>query len=124
MSHKLHNAITEAIEQCQRLDEEEGGILVMHEDTDDIRFVKLKNANTGTPTALSLYTADIYEYARQIVPMFSKGWKSYATFHTHPRWDPIPSSVDETVLFKCMPMHVIYSHKTKTYKVYKVHEHN
>lgn len=113
MVGKLDGALMDAIDCCwNELDdkdvEEHGGIILFHKEYGYI-FIKLRNENAGTDIAPGLFTADREDYAEQIIPMFSVGWRHYASFHTHPQFLPYPSSIDMNTLFPGFPINYIFS---------------
>ena len=105
--------------------EERGGLVMRFGDEEKYIFVPLRNANTGTPIAPVLFTADRDEYAKIILPMFKRGWRQYASFHTHPQFAPYPSHIDMTRLFKGFLVNYIYSgtqNKLMRYEWYNPHD--
>ena len=104
----LNEVLLSATQQCNNEHEEEGGIVLSHKE-EGFEFIKLRNQNSGTPIAPSLWTADQYEYAEKILPKFAKGWQHYASFHTHPMFIPFPSHIDLGTLFPGFPINYIYS---------------
>ena len=110
--NNITDALFDAVSECTRTIEEEGGLILRNSEGKFI-YHKLRNANTGTQIAPVLWTADRMEYARIIMPQFSKGWKNYASFHTHPQFMPHPSSVDLNQLFLGFPVNFIYSPVTR-----------
>lgn len=105
----LEDTLLEATKQCSHEVEEEGGVILYNTTLDSYDFIKLRNQNEGTSIAPVLWTADRDEYAKFVIPLYSKGWKHYASFHTHPRFIPRPSSIDINVLFPGFPINYIYS---------------
>ena len=107
---KLQEALFEATKSCNNAVEEEGGIILHNPSIpDEFEFIKLRNQNTGTEIAPVLWTADRQEYAEKIIPKIMKGMRHYASFHTHPRFLPIPSRIDLNELFPGFPTNYIYS---------------
>lgn len=107
---KLQEALFEATKECNHEVEEEGGIIIHDPSTpNSFEFIKITNQNAGTKIAPVLWTADRQEYADKIIPRFAKGMRHYASFHTHPRFLPIPSNVDLTQLFPGFSINYIYS---------------
>lgn len=111
--NKIEAVLLEAVGACRHRIEEEGGVILYNAAEDSYRYEKLRNSNTGTPIAPVLWTADRYEYAEKVIPTFSKGWKHYASFHTHPQFIPYPSSIDYSELFPGFPINYIYSPATQ-----------
>jgi len=110
--NSINTALADAVDQCwnQVTDlEERGGVILHHPDRDEYVFIALRNSNTGTAIAPVLFTADRDEYAEIIIPLFKLGWKSYASFHTHPQFSPYPSSIDMNDLFPGFYINYIYS---------------
>lgn len=110
----LQGTLSAAVEGCWYcLDnadlDEHGGIILHHEKDDKYKFISLFNINHGTTLAHVLWTAGQHEYATQIIPLFRKGWKQYASFHTHPQFIAQPSSIDLTQLFQGFKINYIYS---------------
>lgn len=117
MNESLKKALQKASSECSWPGEEEGGIIVQKDD--DFLFIKLTNANTGTEVAAALYTVNKTEYGEKIISLFDKGWKSYASFHTHPDGClPNPSRIDLNQLFKGFPINYIYSPWTRLINCY------
>ena len=109
----IDNALKRAINQCQNIDlEEEGGVILHHPDK-AYMFVKIRNANTGKPLARGLWTADRAEFGKKVIPTFKDGWTVHASFHTHPQFSVNPSMIDMTELFMGFPINYIYGNKTK-----------
>ena len=107
---KLQEALLEATKACNHEIEEEGGIILHNPAVpDQYEFVKLRNQNTGTEIAPVLWTADRQEYAEKIIPKIMNGMRHYASFHTHPRFLPIPSRIDLNELFPGFSINYIYS---------------
>lgn len=106
----LEDALTDAVETCwlniNDL-EERGGVIIYR--GEEYQFIPLTNSNTGTPIAPGLFTADRFEYAEKIIPLFKEGWRHYASFHTHPQFPPWPSNIDMNELFPGFPINYIYS---------------
>lgn len=88
-------------------DEEEGGIILMKDDV--FEFIKITNTNTGTPTALVLYSLDRDEFGEKVLSKLLNGWNIYASFHSHPGVSTSPSLIDLQYLFSSFPRHYIYS---------------
>jgi len=110
----IEEALNQAVTECwDFLDfedlEEHGGIILHNKNTGEYLFQYLFNSNSGTPIANGLYTADRYQYTELIIPLFSKGWRQYASFHTHPSFSPRPSSIDLNQLFVGFFNNYIYS---------------
>lgn len=108
----LEEALLQATKDCSHDIEEEGGIILSKDN--EFVFHKLRNQNTGTPIAPVLWTADRNEYATIVLPKFKDGWRHYASFHTHPQFQPFPSQIDLTQLFPGFPINFIFS---KTFDV-------
>jgi proteasome lid subunit RPN8/RPN11 len=117
-AYTLHEAVTQAIVQCKDTMEEAGGIIITKDG--NFRFIKLSNRDTGTPKAGALYTVNRNEYAMIVLPWFKLGWKSYASFHTHPRWPAYPSITDYTYLFTGFPVNYIWSGVNKHVKRFAI----
>lgn len=105
----IENTLLEATKQCGHEFEEEGGVIMYSATLNSYDFIKLRNQNTGTDIAPVLWTADRDEYAKLVIPLYSKGWKQFASFHTHPQFLPRPSGIDLNVLFPGFPVNYIYS---------------
>lgn len=116
---RISSALLEAIKQCQSLEEEEGGIILRHPQTDEYEFFKIHNENSGQPIALVLWTADRMDYAKKVIPKFKEGWTHYASVHTHPRFLPFPSNIDTTQLFPGFQLNYIYSPMFKSVALYE-----
>ncbi len=91
--------------------EEEGGFILKKTNAtgDEYKFVKITNANTGTPIAPVLFSANKAEFGQKIIPLFREGWINWASFHSHPGHSVRPSSTDLNKLFKGHPVNFIYS---------------
>ena len=97
-------------------DEEKGGIILCKDA--EYSFALLANDNTGTDLAKVLWSANRKEYGSKVIPMIKDGWEQYASFHTHPKFKPIPSSIDMEKLFEGFPRNYIYSPEFKTFGIY------
>lgn len=110
---KLAEALEDAIAwvTLDDTDEERGGVIVVagEHPKNRFRFIPLRNYNEGTDTAKVLWTADRMEYGKIVCPMFRKGWRQYASFHSHPRFPAMPSHTDLTKLFPGFGINYIYS---------------
>ncbi len=104
----LNETLSDAATECSHPIEEEGGIILYNKEQDEYQFIKLTNQNKGTQMANVLWTADRYEYADLVMPMFAHGWRHYASFHTHPRFPALPSGIDLNVLFPGFPVNFIF----------------
>lgn len=111
-TYTLEQVLGHAVKECKDAKEEEGGVIIRHSD-DHYQFIKLRNQNTGTEIAPVLWTADRNEYAQKVMPLFFKGWRQFASFHTHPQFLPFPSNIDLTQLFPGFSIDYIYSQKTR-----------
>lgn len=88
--------------------EEEGGFILQRDG--DYRFEPVRNTNTGTRKAPSLYTADCDEFAAKVCGAICEKWGCLASFHTHPPGcGPMASREDITKLFKSFPINFIFS---------------
>lgn len=90
--------------------EEAGGVILVKKDK--YEFISLRNTNTGTPIAPSLWTADRMEYSKQVYPkLFDKKgkWIQHGSFHTHPRFSAQCSGEDLDKVFKAYPVNYIFS---------------
>ena len=96
---------------CKNSFEEEGGFILHKADSDEYKFVKITNRNTGSPVAKALYTAEKQEYGDKVlVEVLKHGWTEFASFHTHPPgFGPFPSEIDLQQLFTGFPINYIYS---------------
>ena len=106
----LLRAVRQAPESVNTgLEEEQGGFILRKQD--EFLFVQVRNANTGTPSAPGLYTADAQEYGEKVIKLeLTGGWKLFATFHTHPtNCSPWPSGTDVGNLFKSAKVHFIFA---------------
>lgn len=101
--------LLKAKDECNNPLEEEGGIIIHNEDNEQYKFVKIKNKYNGTATAIGLYEADVEEFSSKVISKLSKGWKMYASFHTHPTFPPTPSQLDVSTLFEGFMYNFIYS---------------
>lgn len=128
---KLLNALLQAAKECNNPVEEEGGVILhlpaiahnkFSSPEDEYVFLKITNANAGTPVAPVLWTADRGEYAVKVIPRFASGWKQVASFHTHPSFLPFPSSIDTNQLFPGFPVNYIYSPLYKSIAAYNYHK--
>ena len=99
----------QAAEECFNPIEEEGGIIIEKEKV--YEFVKIKNVYEGTSSAPSLYETDREKLSELIFSKICKGWKMYASFHTHPSFSATPSDLDLTKLFQSFKYNIIYSVK-------------
>ncbi len=124
----LRNALSSAVERCWgSVDdfEERGGVILRNSKSDTYLFVFLRNANTGTDIAPVLFTADRDEYAELIIPLLRNGYQHYASFHTHPKFQPWPSMIDLNELFPGFPINYIYSGLTeRLFKYVWIDPHN
>lgn len=105
----LRNALDLAIDLTKGNREEEGGVIIHQADTDEYEFVHLRNANTGTPIAPSLFTADPIEFVTKVAKRFKDGWRMHSSFHTHPAFTPYASAEDRRHLFKGFALNFIYA---------------
>ena len=115
----LESALTDAVALCAPPDlKEECGGVVMHKASDiptedEYVFYMLKNIDAGTAQAETLWTADRHQYAKTIIPLFKKGWRQFASFHTHPQFLNWPSEIDINVLFPGFKWNYIFSGVTR-----------
>jgi len=112
IKQSLHQSLLHAILYYNdELNEEQGGFIVKIRNKEEYRFIPIRNSNTGTPTALVLYTADVAEFNEKIaMPMLDGEWSVYASFHTHPKgMRALPSSRDLTELFTSFATNYIYA---------------
>ena len=107
MNARLAKTILVAAENCTHTVEEEGGIIL--EKDGEYCFVKVKNIHEGTDIAAGLYETDQIELKENVFSKVADGWKFYASFHTHPRYTPTPSSLDLQKLFQGFKYNVIFS---------------
>ncbi len=107
----LNQALDQAIATCKDVvnHEERGGIILKRGES--YLFIGLLNKNRGTPLAQVLWTAEHTEFTQKVYPLlFDKNpWEMYASFHTHPQFPAIPSSIDTGELFTGFPINYIYS---------------
>lgn len=115
----LINQLTNAIQECQNLKEEEGGIILRKEN--EFSFVKITNNLSGLPIAQGLWEAERNEFAQKVLSKYKLGWRVYASLHTHPIFLPIPSALDLSELFRGFPINFIYSKKYKKITEWSVH---
>jgi proteasome lid subunit RPN8/RPN11 len=115
MFSSIEKVLTNAVQACVERTEEEGGVIMKRPKNGRTEFAyyRLRNSNTGTDIAPSLWTADRNEYAQKIIPLFKEGWTQWASFHTHPQFLPFPSGIDIHTLFPGFAVNVIYSPVTK-----------
>lgn len=122
MNDSLKAALLLACHLCNgEINEEEGGFIVRKDD--EYRFHKIRNANTGTPVAEALFTADKTEFGDKIIKgeMIKNKAIIDSSFHTHPtNYPPIPSHTDLTRLFKGFPINYIYSPSLSTLVQYTI----
>jgi proteasome lid subunit RPN8/RPN11 len=97
----------QASEECKNRSEEEGGVILNKDDY--FEFIKIKNAHADTSVAFGLYETDLSELSMRVFPKIAEGWKMYASFHTHPTFSPVPSSIDMTKLFQGFKYNIIFS---------------
>jgi proteasome lid subunit RPN8/RPN11 len=107
-------AMLEAAEMCSDDSDESGGI-ILEKDRKDYRFVKLKSKYQGKPEGPALYEVCDEDLKNLVFPEISKGWRFFASFHTHPSFSATPSSIDLTTLFRGFKHNVIYSIATDTF---------
>lgn len=119
-NRSIVGALEAAVNECSETIEEEGGVILVK--GDDYCYYKLRNQNTGTSIAPVLWTADRDEYAKNVIPAYAKGWRHYASFHTHPQFLPLPSGIDYDVLFPGFPVNYIYSPVTQEITQWNVGE--
>lgn len=119
----IEDVLLKATKECNHDLEEEGGIILRNKELDDYEFVKVRNDNEGSEIAPVLWTADRFEYAKKIIPMLAS-WRHYASFHTHPKFPPIPSSIDLGTLFPGFPINFIYSQALKEISEWHTSEDN
>jgi hypothetical protein len=105
----LGRVLTGAAIDCPNRNEEEGGVILINHKKKEYCFVKVRNLHEGTPTAYGLYVADPEEFGGRVIPMLSKGWELYASFHTHPQFPCTPSQLDYNKLFQGFKYNYIYS---------------
>ena len=101
----LKTELLKAIKECAYSSEEEGGIIF--EKNGQYKFVYLKNDFAGTPTAAALisFRGDF----GKAVTVMDEGWLSFASFHIHPSFSPMYSSIDYSKLFQSFKTNYIYS---------------
>lgn len=99
--------VLQAADECSHLSEEEGGIIL--ERAGDYTFIKIENVHKGTQTAISLYEAYKPEMGRILFEKMKDGWRLFGSFHTHPLFEPYPSSLDRNTLFQGFAHNVIYA---------------
>jgi proteasome lid subunit RPN8/RPN11 len=100
--------VLKAKDACANPLEEEGGVILCKDEI-EFEFIKLKNKYHTTATAIGLYEADTDEFSDKVIPKIGKGWKMFASFHTHPTFPPRPSQLDVTTLFMGFKYNFIYS---------------
>lgn len=105
----LGRVLLDASKACPLQHEEEGGIILKRKD--EYQFVKVINLHRGTHTAYGLYVAEPAGFGSEVVPLLSKGWQMYASFHTHPQFSCTPSQLDHDKLFQGFKYNYIYSHR-------------
>lgn len=106
-------AMLDAKDQCTHPDEEEGGVIL---DKDgEYLFVKLANEYKGTSRAGGLYKASDSELNDLVFSRVKDGWRLHSSFHTHPRFAAMPSSLDRDKLFEGFKYNVIYSIETNSF---------
>lgn len=94
------------------LNEEQGGFILKRPNTQEYQFIPITNQNTGTATAVSLYTADTKEFNDFVaLPAVDEGFEIFASFHSHPNgMRAIPSQIDLTQLFTSFPVNFIFAY--------------
>jgi proteasome lid subunit RPN8/RPN11 len=107
VNRPLAGAIVDAIGECDHQFEEKGGVIL--EKYGDYRFIKLTNSHEGTAVAYGLYEADRNQFGEKVIPLMSDGWKLFSSFHTHPQFPAVPSSLDLAKLFQGFKHNVIFS---------------
>jgi len=100
-----------AVDECtaETTFEERGGVMIHHPELDQYKFVSLNNTNSGTRKACVLFTADPGEYFEKVLSKRREGWRTVASFHTHPSFRARPSIIDLENLFLGFPTNFIYS---------------
>jgi proteasome lid subunit RPN8/RPN11 len=111
LAKALSAAILSATSQCSHFDEEEGGIIINKDS--EYMFAKIKNIYAGTVTAYGLYETDQQELKEKVLDRVAKGWRMYASFHTHPSFSAAPSNLDITKLFQGFRYNVIFSRRNQ-----------
>ena len=89
--------------------EETGGIILHRAKDDDYQWVPLHNLHSGTSTARVLFAPTPEEYAEKVAMRFEDGYRTFASFHTHPTFSSSPSSIDTGTLFPNFEANFIYS---------------
>lgn len=107
--------VTAAMECPDRLEEEGGVILKNVRDHSAFTFVKVKNVHRRTSTAHGLYVAEPEDFGSKVIPMLSKKWELYASFHTHPQFSSTPSMLDYDKLFQGFRYNYIYSTRDREF---------
>ena len=116
----LKEVIKRAIKLCaDDVDHEEKGGIIL-QDGDSFKFVYLKNTLAGTPQAMGLWVADMNEFGEKVIPLLTNTCKAYGSFHTHPLFLPVPSSIDRMRLFQGYKYNYIWSVKYKSLCKYAI----
>ena len=108
----LHQSLLQAILYYDdTLNEEQGGFIIKASKVEKYEFIPIRNANTGTPKALILYTADVDEFNEKIgLGVLDNLYSVFASFHTHPKgMRALPSHTDFNELFTSFPINYIYA---------------
>jgi len=113
MNAYLMETMLEAADSCTDPVEEQGGIILSK--NNEYCFVKVKNIHAGTSVAAGLYETDQQELREHVFSKMGEGWKFHASFHTHPQWSPVPSSLDLEKLFQGFKYNVIFAPKPATF---------
>ena len=103
----LRQAIKTTLDSLNPSQEEVGGFII--EKDGYYEYKPITNANKGTAEAFGLYTADVGEFAREIVPLITAGYRVAASFHYHPGWSAQPSSIDLNQLFQSFKKNYIFA---------------
>lgn len=110
--NSLHQCLLQAIlHYDDSLIEEQGGFILRKSNSDEYKFIPIRNQNTGTPIAVGLYIADTAEFNEKVaLPTLDDEWEVYASYHTHPvGMRALPSHTDLTKLFTSFPRNYIYA---------------
>lgn len=116
----LKQVLKRAVKECAIDLEEHGGIILVDKTGHNFEFVYINNVNTGQSLAQHLWTGNGVEFAELIIPQVRKGWKIYASFHTHPQFRAFPSNIDITQLFRGFPLNYIYSNRDRELNAFKL----
>jgi len=121
LNKSLLKSLRDAKSSCNlSLNEEQGGFILKALDTEEYKYIPVRNQNTGTLKARGLYIADRLEFGKNVLgETIADDWDLFASFHTHPWGCPaMPSSMDLAELFTSFPVNFIYAPESDTLNMF------